>query len=460
MGCGVDMISVIIRTKNEERWMRPCLEGVLNQRVDQPVEVVLVDNASTDRTVERALAVCPDLKLVEISDFLPGLALNEGIRAASGDYFVCLSAHCPPVDEHWLANLLRNLDDPEVAGVYGRQVPTRFTSAIDKRDLLLTFGLDRKVQIRDTFFHNANSMISRAAWEHIPFDEAVTNIEDRLWSKQVIQAGYRIIYEPDAAVYHHHGIHQGNRADRARSVVRIMEDHLPEVHPDAFGDPFDPEWLEVAALIPLRAGEDSIDFSQALVRRTIDAARASRYVNRILVSTECEDLAAMARACGAEVPFLRPAALSEAGVRVDDVLRHFLEQLEGDGYLPDIVVSLEVSYPFRPNGLIDGMVEHLVREGGDTVIAGLPEYRPCWRGNGEGYALLTDVDHARDQRDPIHVGVPSLACAAYPTTLREGSRLMGEIGIYEIHDPLAGLEIRSREALDALAGQLNWPEYP
>lgn len=439
--------------------MRPCLQGVLNQRVEQPVEVVLVDNGSTDRTVERAMAICPDLKLVEISDFLPGLALNKGIRAASGDYFVCLSAHCLPVDEHWLANLLRNFDDPEIAGVYGRQVPTRFTSATDKRDLLLTFGLDRRVQERDTFFHNANSMITRTIWERFPFDEVITNIEDRLWGKQVIQAGYQIIYEPKAVVYHHHGIHQNNRVERVRNVVRIMEDHLPELHPGAFGDPFDPEWLEVAALISLRAGGESIDFSERLVQRTIDAAQASHHVNRILVSTECEELATMARACGAEVPFLRPAGLSEAGVRVDEVLRYFLEQLEADAYMPDIVVPLEITYPFRPKGLIDGVIEHLVYQGADTVIAGLAEHRPCWRSNGEGYVLLTDIDHARDEREPVHVGVPSLACATYPAILRQGSRMAGEIRIYEIDDPLAGIEIRTRDALDVLAGRLDLDKY-
>lgn len=444
------MISVIIRTKNEERWMRPCLEGVINQRVDQPVEVVLVDNASTDRTVERAIRVCPELKLVEISDFLPGLALNEGIRAASGDYLVCLSAHCPPVDDYWLTNLLRNLDHPEVAGVYGRQIPTRFTNAVDKRDLLLTFGLDRKVQIRDTFFHNANSMMPRNVWERFPFDESVTNIEDRLWGQQVIQAGFRIIYEPNATVCHHHGIHQSNRPDRVRNIVKIMEDHLPEVHTDTLGDPFDPERLEVAALVSLRASSHSVDYSETLVRRTINAARASRYINRILICTESEELAAMARACGAEVPFLRPAGLSEVGVRVDEVLRHFLGQLEADGYMPDIVVPLEITHPFRSEGLIDGVIEHLVREGVDTVIAGLSEYRPCWRADDDGYSLLTDVGQARATRAPIHVGLPNLACATYPAMLRQGSRISGEVGIYEISDPLAGIELRSPEALEAI----------
>ncbi|MDY6992403.1 MAG: glycosyltransferase [Pseudomonadota bacterium] len=453
------MISVIIRTKNEERWMRPCLEGVLNQKIDCPVEVVLVDNVSTDRTVERAIAVCPDLKLVEIAEFIPGLALNEGIRVSSGDYFVCLSAHCPPVDEYWLANLLENFSDPDVAGVYGRQVPTRFTSAVDKRDLLLTFGLDRRVQERDTFFHNANSMIRREAWERFPFDETITNIEDRIWGKQVIHAGYRIVYEPKAAVYHHHGIHQNNRTDRVRNVVRIMEEHMPEVHPDSFGDPLDPELLEVAVFIPLRAGENSIDFNEQLVTRTLASARGSRYVNRILVSTENSELASMACAYGAEVPFLRPHELAVPGVRVDEVLCHFLEQLENSGYFPDIVVPLEVTYPFRPEGLIDGIIEHLVREGGDSVIAGLPEYRACWQPKPEGFFLLTDIDENRAKRKPIHIGLPSLACALYPSTLREGTRLSGEVGIYEVHDPLASIEIRTASELNLLESRLKWKNH-
>lgn len=48
-----------------------------------------------------------------------------------------------------------------VAGVYGRQEPMSFSSDLDKRDLLITFGLDRRVQMKDSFFHNANSMIRR-----------------------------------------------------------------------------------------------------------------------------------------------------------------------------------------------------------------------------------------------------------------------------------------------------------
>lgn len=453
------MISVIIRTKNEERWIRPCLEGVMSQRVDLPVEMVLVDNQSTDRTVDRARKICPDIKLVEIEDFLPGLALNLGIRASSGDYIVCLSAHCPPVSDQWLSALLRNLDDPEVAGVYGRQVPTRFTSSVDKRDLFLTFGLDRRVQVRDTFFHNANSMLRREVWNEYPFDEDISNIEDRLWGKQVIQAGYKIVYEPDAAVFHHHGIHQDNRPDRAKSVVRILEANMPEVHSEQFGDPFDPERQEITAIVPLRATGSDLDFNRKLIERTINAAIESSYVKRILVTTESEELASIAESLGAEVPFLRPKELTDPDVRVDEVLRHFLERLEEDNYLPDIVVPLEISYPFRPPGLLDNLIEHLVKNGVDTVIAGLSEYRPCWRNSDGEFHALSDLSQPRHKRNPIHIGLPSLGCATYPANLRSGTRLSGKVGVFEVTDPLAGIEIRSLEQLKALEERLNPGEW-
>ena len=134
---------------------------------------------------------------INIDKFFPGKALNDGIRESIGNYIVCLSAHCIPEDDQWLSNLLKNIkDNPKIAGVYGRQLPLSFTESIDKRDLLIVFGLDRRVQEKDYFFHNANSMIPRKVWDKFPFDEEVTNIEDRIWGKEVIEAGYKIIYEP------------------------------------------------------------------------------------------------------------------------------------------------------------------------------------------------------------------------------------------------------------------------
>lgn len=450
------MISVIIRTRNEERWIRTCLEAVLRQQVDQPVEVVLVDNASTDRTVERARQVCPEIKVVNVRNFLPGLAINEGVVVASGDLLVCLSAHCVPVNEHWLASLASNLTGPDIAGVYGRQTPTAFTSAVDKRDLLLTFGPERREQRIDSFFHNANSMFSRAIWEKIPFDSNVTNIEDRVWGKAVIEAGYRIIYEPDAAVYHYHGIHQDNRPDRAENVVRIMESLTP-ADESATGNPFDPMALDVVAIVPVRRHKADVDadLNDRLVQDAIHCAKGCRYVKRVVVSTDDPEVATKVIGWGAEAPFIRPPELSAATVRVDEVLRYTLERLEAAETYPDVLLSLEVTYPFRTSAILDGLIEQLLREGLDSVMAGYAEHRPCWLQDERGVTPLSKHDQHRSERKPVHVGLISLGCATYPQSVRQGHRLGERVGIYEIHDPFATIEVRdaaTMRLLDAYRG--------
>ena len=139
---------------------------------------------------------------------MPGKAINLGIKKSSGDIIVCLSAHCLPVKNTWLSNLIKPLKNKKIAGVYGRQQPMSYSSVLDKRDLITIFGLDKKIQINDPFFHNANSAFRKELWKKIPFDNKATNIEDRIWGKKVISKGYRIIYEPKASVFHWHGVHQ------------------------------------------------------------------------------------------------------------------------------------------------------------------------------------------------------------------------------------------------------------
>src|SRR5581483_3781655 len=111
--------------------------------------------------------------------------------------------------------------DPAVAGAYGKQEPLPDTNSLDKRDLLTVFGQERRVQEKDYFFHNANSMIRRSVWERIPFDEEIAGVEDRDWARRVLDEGYKLIYEPYAAVYHHHGINHGGDRARADRVARV-----------------------------------------------------------------------------------------------------------------------------------------------------------------------------------------------------------------------------------------------
>ena len=106
------LVSIIIRTKNEEKWISACLRSVFRQNYKN-IEVILVDNESTDNTVIRAQEF--PIKLVKIKDFFPGKAINDGIRASSGKYIVCLSGHCIPVNSEWLTFLVRDLSNSQIA---------------------------------------------------------------------------------------------------------------------------------------------------------------------------------------------------------------------------------------------------------------------------------------------------------------------------------------------------------
>lgn len=216
------MISVIIRTYNEEAWIGRCLAAVNAQRYPE-FEVLVVDNESTDAT--RAIARERGATIVDISrdEFSYGGAINRGIEASSGDFLAILSGHCVPVNDLWLYCLRNAFSEPDIVGVYGRQEPLPDSHAFDKRDLWTTFGIESRIQRRDFFFHNANSMIRRSIWEELPFDEAIQGVEDRHWAKAVIARGYAIAYEASGSVYHHHGIHQGRDPARAERVVRVIE---------------------------------------------------------------------------------------------------------------------------------------------------------------------------------------------------------------------------------------------
>lgn len=429
-------VSLIVRTKNEERWISSCLRAIFEQEYKN-IEVILVDNCSTDNTVLRAREF--PVKIITIEDFFPGKAINDGIRASSGDYIICVSGHCIPVDSLWITNIIKHLTDLTVAGVYGRQQPLSYSSDIDKRDLITVFGLDRKIQIKDTFFHNANSAFRREIWNHYKFDESVTNVEDRVWGKTVIDAGFKIIYEPEASVYHWHGIHHDMNLERARNVVRVLE-AIGGVIPEPIG--IDPNSLNIAAIIPLKGKSREIN-GNSLLRRVIKQTLSSKYIKSIYVAADDEETLDSLEGLSGVRGIPRPSHLSEPHVDVAEVLRFALQSLESDGPYPDLVVIMEESYPFRDKGLLDRMIERLIQEGLDTVIAATKEQRGVWLKNPSETVLLGDGFMPRILKsNTTLIGLLGLGCVTYPTCLRDGTMFKNKVGLFEVSYPLCSFEIR------------------
>ena len=428
------LVSIIIRTKNEGKWISSCLKNVFKQEYKN-IEVIIVDNESIDRTVLKAQEF--PIKLITIKDFFPGKAINDGIKASSGEYIVCLSGHCIPVNNQWLGSLIKDLDNPNVAGVYGRQEPLSFTSDLNKRDLLTVFGKDRKVQIKDSFFHNANSAFTRDIWKKYPFDEDLTNIEDRVWGELVISKGFNIVYEPESSVYHWHGIHQDLNPDRAKNIVRILET-LNGLNPAFKHQSL--EGLRVVAIIPVR-GKSVLLNGRSLLEKTINSAKSTKLITDIVVATDNKETASIAVGLGAEVPFVRPEELSEGYVDVFDVVEYAMDQLEQQQRNYDIVVFLEEVYPFRPASMIDNMILKLINEGYDTVFAGRSEGRGIWVESSDKVEVLGSEEQLsmpralKETRNVI--GLLGLCCVTHSASLRNNIIFSGKVGIVQMSDPFS-----------------------
>lgn len=444
-------VSIILRSFNEERWIGACLESIQKQTY-QDYEIILVDNKSTDKTLEKAKKY--PVKILSIDNFLPGKALNLGIQESQGKYFICLSAHCIPTNIYWLENFVKNFEkgDNKLAAVYGRQEPMSFTSPTDKRDLLTIFGLDRKIQYKDSFFHNANSFIRRDLWNQIPFDENVTNIEDRVWAREIQKNGYHIVYDPNPSVYHWHGIHQNQNEERCQNVVRIIE-NLNREDGVAFNS-ITPSDLNIIALIPVK-GEVLYLNDRPLLEYTISAAKKSKYIKEVYVLTDSTEHAEIATRCGAVIPFLRDSELSSDYVDLSQVYQASLEKMEQQGIMADVIVTLENNFPLRQDHIIDEMIERFVREGLDTLVPARQEFSPTWkRDKGE----LTAVDQSiapRKFKEPLMVAVKGIASVTLPSILREGQFFGRNVGVFEINDPKSFIEVRDRIGLEIAAKLLQ-----
>ncbi len=106
-----------------------------------------------------------------------------------------------------------------------------------------------------------------------------------------------------------------------------------------------------------------------LIAWTIDAARAAKTLDAVVVSTDSEDIAAVARAHGAEVPFLRPEALASDGASSIDVVEHAVKFLAAAGRSFDLLVLLEPTSPLREASDIDEGLAQMIAQNADSTVS-------------------------------------------------------------------------------------------
>lgn len=336
-------ISIIVRTKNEEKWIRKCLESIETQHCSYSFEVIIVDSGSIDATLQKAMEF-NFISIIRIDHYLPGYAINEGIRSSSGSVIVLLSAHCIATSDSWLNELVTPIFKKEVRATYGRQVPTPGSSARDTRDLLITFGIEDKIQRVDTFFHNANSAFSRELWSEVSFNEKVTNIEDRLWAEEVITRGDCIKYVSKACVFHWHGIHQDGNVNRERTTAKVLKEstRICNTLPS-----YKTSTRKCVAIIPVREKQLS-DFQKRSINRTCQLLATSKIPWSVFFCSYEAHLFTMPP--GMSYQWLDRSAIDKSPQResgIFEVVEYILKQHDSTNRLADLICILNIEYIFR-----------------------------------------------------------------------------------------------------------------
>jgi CMP-N-acetylneuraminic acid synthetase len=220
---------------------------------------------------------------------------------------------------------------------------------------------------------------------------------------------------------------------------------------------------EVLALIPARGGSKSIPRKNIrlfagfpLVAYSIRAGLAAGAVNRVVVSTDDAEIAAVARRYSAETPFLRPAELSGDDTPDLPVFQHALKWLaDHEGYSPEIVVQLRPTSPFRRVAHIDqavyALLEHPQADAVRTVCIPFQNPYKMWQISTDGYLnplLKTSFAEAYNMPRQILPAVywqTGYVDAARATTIVDKNTMTGENILPLVIDPSEWIDIDSPE---------------
>ena len=424
-------VSVIIRAKNEEHYIKACLEAVLSQ-TRAPEEIIILDNESKDATVQIA-STFPISKILTISSYSPGGALNSGIINSTGDVLVFLSAHCIPSQATWLQSLLdgfSKLDPGEIVGVYGRQVPVSYSHPQDQRDLYAVFGEEDRIQSKDSFFHNANSAILRTAWEDAQFDEETAHIEDRIWARKMLAKGKKIFYSSSAEVYHWNGLHSSSDLKRSSNSIGILR-RLGVAKEDV-PDFLRPDKVTVLPIIPTSVNRKLATQFAAQLKELSSHLSGSKFLLEPILVTDSLDFESPANERQVLVQ-----TESDSEISIEEALQAGLADYERNGGVPDFVLYANPEYVGRSDGIFEELLYTILASGSDTVFYGYEDLGHYWSLELDGEWKQSDDTLApRELRARTFRALYGLGTISRASVVRAGS-LVGKgtsiIPIDEFH---------------------------
>ena len=187
------MLSVVIRTKNEEKDLEFLLKNLTTRYQEDIDEIIVIDNISTDNTKQ----VCENynVKYVPIENFSYGGSANLGAEKAKNDVIVIFSAHSYPVSHDFFKLIIQKFQNQtDLAGLRCIHYNRDYKLYIERKNASDDYN--------GAGLMFACSVFSRKVWKEFPFKQDIITYEDKEWTKRALENGYKIEIVPSIFCYH------------------------------------------------------------------------------------------------------------------------------------------------------------------------------------------------------------------------------------------------------------------
>lgn len=241
--------SVVIPTYNAGKYITEQLNRLLSQTV-KPQEIIIIDSSSTDDTKEKVSTFSSDIiRFLQIpkSEFDHGATRDKGVRLTDSELVLFLTQDALPYDDRLIESMVKEFDDVKVGAVNGRQIAYdnayryekevrrfRYSDTYQKWDKDTVFKSEiNRYQISDVCaMYRKSCYIALGGFPH-----PLRLCEDILMAKKLIDAGYSLVYLPDAAVYHSHNLSPMAQYKRNYDIGYFMASNeaFRDINPDGEG---------------------------------------------------------------------------------------------------------------------------------------------------------------------------------------------------------------------------------
>jgi cellulose synthase/poly-beta-1,6-N-acetylglucosamine synthase-like glycosyltransferase len=200
---GLPSVSVVVPAYNVEETVGAWLDSLLAQTYPQEkVELIVVDNASTDATPDVLRSYDGRIRVLRERKRGPAAARNAGLSAARGELVAFTDADCI-VDADWLRHIVASLDDPAVGATGGTILAARPCNWVERFGEAIHDHRKSIERFRPPYVITMNWCSRLSVLRRLDvFDERFRRAEDVDLSYRLVEAGYSLVFQPDAIVYH------------------------------------------------------------------------------------------------------------------------------------------------------------------------------------------------------------------------------------------------------------------